>query len=206
MKRTFAIVIILCCAAFSLLAQSQSLQLIYITKDHTTQTSPLSNEIMDIFHSAEKDRSQAVIFYLANQAHPIIVKVNLPSDNRKDMPKLMDALISKSETVIDPTSDILNFIEIFNENEIINANGNRKFTNVEIIYYITPTFWNLQYNEQLIAASYFTLGMDREWASGYFSMSIYHNANDGLIVDDERPFGPKNLCRNYNFFLLTYSN
>ena len=48
--------------------------------------------------------------------------------------------------------------------------------------------------------------MFSEWAKDYFTMSIYHSGSDGLSVDESKPFGDKNLCADYKFFLLTYSN
>lgn len=206
MKKFFISFSILFCATLISYAQSQTLQLVYITKDHTTETNPLVRDIMDLYHSAERDKSQAVIFYLANASRPIIVKVNLPDDNRKDMNMIIDALVSKSETMISPSDDLRHFVEIFNQHDVIDENQNPLFLNAEILYYITPAFWELQYNEQIIAAAYFALGMDEPWANGYFSMSIYHNENDGLVVNQDMPFGHKRLCKNYNFFLLTYSN
>lgn len=187
-------------------APSQSLQLIYITKDYTTEVNPLCSDLRDIFAFAEKETSQAVIFYLANSASPIIVKVNLPGDNRKDFDKIMDALMTKSETIINPNTDVNTIVNLFDKVELFDSSGSKVFNNVEMIYYITPTFWELGYNEQIIASTYFALDMDSPSAEGYISMSIYHNANDGLEVDEKLPFGEKNLCHNYKFFLLTYSN
>lgn len=206
MRKVISTIICVLCTAFALSAQTQTLELIYITKDYTTEVGPLCRDLMDIYHSAEKDKSQAVIFYLANSTSPIIVKLNLPGDNRKSITRITDALISKSETVVNPSADVKRFIDIFNQHEIVTASGEPLFMSVDIDYYITPTFWELQYNEQLIASAYFALGMDSDWADGYFSMSIFHNANDGLVVDEKHPFGIKNLCRNYKFLLLTYSN
>lgn len=206
MKKIISIIILVLCARLALSAQTQTLELVYITKDYTTEVGPLCRELMDIYKSAEKDKSQAVIFYLANSTSPLIVKVNLPGDNRDKINNIMDALISKSETVVNPMSDLRRFIDIFNQHEIITASGEPLFQSVDINYYVTPTFWELQYNEQLIAAAYFALGMDSSWADGYFSMSIYHNGDDGLVVDEKHPFGIRNLCKNYKFFLLTYSN
>jgi hypothetical protein len=72
---------------------------------------------------------------------------------------------------------------------------------------VTPTFWELGYNEQLIASVYFVLGMDAPWAKDnhYFDMSVYHCDSDGLEVDASRPFGDKNLCYNFDFQLLSYN-
>ena len=203
---TSFIVFLVSAVALSSQSASQALQVIYITKDYTTEVNPLCSELRDIFEFAEKDNSQAVIFYLANSSAPLIVKVNLPDDNRKDFDMIIDALMTKSETIINPSVDLTTLVGLFDEVELLDNGGEKNFSNVELIYYITPTFWELGYNEQIIASAYFALDMDSKWADGYMSMSIYHNAQDGLEVDSEHPFGEKNLCHNYKFFLLTYSN
>ena len=187
-------------------SSSQRLQVVYITKDYTTEVNPLCSELRDMFSFAEKDRNEAVVFYLANSTSPMIVRMNLPGDNRKDFDKVIDALMTKSETIINPTTDLRRLVGLFEEIPLLSVDGTKTFQNVEIIYYITPTFWELQYNEQIIASVYFALDMDADWAKDYFTMSIYHAASDGLTVDEKKPFGDKNLCAGYPFFLLTYSN
>lgn len=185
-------------------AQSQSLQLIYITTDHTTSVGSLLDNIKDIYRTAVSDRSQAVIFYLANTDSPRIVKVNLPGDNRDDIGNIYEAIITNSETIVFPDHDLKRIVSIFDELELVGPGGEPRFMSAEILYYITPTFWDLKYNEMIIASAYFTLDMDSEWAKDYFTMSIYHNASDGLEIDEKSPFGLRNLCKDYKFFLLTY--
>ena len=208
MKRLFLLLTLCLLSLSSVFAQSgsQRLKVVYITKDYTTEVTPLCSELLDMFSFAEKDNNEATVFYLANSTSPQIVRMNLPGDNRKDFDKLFDALMTKSETIINPSTDLRKIVDLFEEIPVISENGTKNFQNVEILYYITPTFWELQYNEQLIASVYFSLEMDADWAKDYFTMSIYHAANDGLTVDESKPFGDKNLCFNYPFFLLTYSN
>lgn len=208
MKRLFLVLAISLLGMACALAQepTQQLQVVYITKDYTTEVNPLCSDLRDMFAFAEKDNSQAIVFYLANSTSPLIVRMNLPGDNRKDFDKLIDALMTKSETIINPMTDLRRIVGLFEEYPVLNADGTKAFQNAEILYYITPTFWELQYNEQVIASVYFSLEMDAEWAKNYFTMSIYHAESDGLTVDEAKPFGDKNLCANYPFFLLTYSN
>ena len=204
MKKIILFLCFVFSVSFSLEAQ-QNLQIIYITKDYTTEVNPLCRELRDIYDQAKTDPTQAVVFYLANSSSPIIVKVNLPGDNRKDFDLIMDALMTKSETIINQTTDVSGLIGVLNDIPLLDSNDQPVFAAAEIIYYITPTFWDLLYNEQIIATLYFALDMDASWADGYFTMSIYHCQNDGLKVDENAPFGPHNLCHNYKFFLLTYN-
>lgn len=208
MKRLCSILVFCFLGFLDVSAQKeyQRLQIIYITKDYTTEVTPLCSELLDMFSFAERENSEAKVFYLANSDSPQIVRINLPGDNRKDFDQLIGAITTKSETIVNPATDLRNLVEIFEEFPPLDEDGNRNFQDIEIIYYVTPTFWELQYNEQLIASAYFSLEMDSEWAKDYFTMSIYHSGSDGLAVDESKPFGDKNLCSDYKFFLLTYSN
>lgn len=207
MKRYVLLFILLLCPMVSF-AQSQTLQVFYVTKDYSTEVNPLCRDLRDMYSAAERDPSQAVVFYLANSTSPMIVKMNLPGDNRKDFDDIIGSLMTKSETIVNPMTDLLGLVNLFDEIALLDEDGNHLFLNAEIRYYVTPTFWELDYNEQLIASAYFALEMDAPWAKNdhYFDMSIYHCASDGLEVDSENPFGEKNLCYDYNFQLLTYSN
>lgn len=191
----------------SVFAQSdKTLQIIYLTKDYTSEANSLSYEIKDLFDLAIKDPSLALIFYLPNSLSPQIVKVNLPGDNREDIEGVFDALMTRSETIIDPATDLNGLVHLFDEVPLVGENGEKNFNNVEFIFYVTPTFWNLRYNEQIIASMYFALDLGGQWADKYCSMSIFHCANDGLNPDEKQPFGIKNLCKNYKFYLMTYAN
>ena len=203
MKRAFILTVSFLCS-FALFAQEQSLQFYYIMKDHNIKVNPLVEELRDIFDFARVERTSAAIFYLANWDEPIIVKVNLPGDNQKDMDKLFEALVTKSETTVNPSSDLAMISKLFDDIPLVKPDGSRAFSRVEFNYYVTPTFWDLSYNEQVIAALYFIMDMDADWAEDYVTMSILHQEGDGLTVNPTLPFGPNDLCVGYHFQVLTY--
>lgn len=202
-KRIIITVLGLMCT-LSVLAQNQSLQFLYITKDYTTKVNPLIEEIKDIYQFVREDSSCAAVFYLADWDTPIIVKVNLPGDNHKDIDKIYAALTTKSETAVNPSTDLKKIQEFFEQNPMQSPNGLPTFTDVEFRYYVCPTFWELFYNEQIIASLWFILDLDGSWARNYVSMNIFHQEGDGIQIDPQTPFGPMDLCENYKFQLLTY--
>ena len=182
----------------------KSLQFLYITKDYNTLVNPLIAEIEDVYDFVTGDSSRAAIFYLADWDTPIIVRVNLPGDNRKDIDRIYSALVTKSETSIYPLVDMEVIPALFERYPLRSENGARRFTDVELRFYVNPTFWMLSYNEQIISALWFIMDFDQPWARQYVDMSIFHQEGDGLEPDMEHPFGPKDLCTNYNFQLMTY--
>ena len=202
-KFTIAIIFLLVSCAH-LKAQDTSLSFLYITKDYHTKVNPLIEEIKDIYNFVLEDRSCSAIFYLPDRDAPIIVKVNLPGDNHKDMDLIYSALSTKSETDANPSVDLKKISTLFEEHPLLSLDGRPMFTDVELRFYVNPSFWALFYNEQVIASLWFILELDGEWSRNYVSMSIFHQDGDGIQVNPQAPFGPKNLCSNYKFHLLTY--
>lgn len=185
-------------------AQEKSLQFLYITKDYTTKVNPLIEEIKDVYDFVTGDSSTAAIFYLANFNDPVIVKVNLPGDNRKEIETIYEILNTSSEVMPDAPGDLETIPSIFANEPLIDENGNPRFTEVELRYYIGPLFWELSDNEQIIASLWYILELDQPWTSGYVSMSIFHQDGDGLVFEPDFPMGRSDMCPNYRFFMLTY--
>jgi len=204
MRKLLATGVVLFAMLGSLPAQDTSLQFLYITKDYNTRVNPLIEEIKDVFNFVQYDASSSAIFYLADIETPIVVKVNLPGDNRKDIDLIYSALTTQSETAIDPALDLEVIPRLFEQHPLISETGEHLFTDLELRYYVCPSFWELYYNEQVIAALWFVMEFDQPWARDYVSMSIFHQTGDGLQPDLAQPFGPMDLCKNYQFQLLTY--
>ncbi len=187
-----------------LFAQTKDFQFFYITKDYTTEVTPLCEWLKERYEMGRRNRNQCNIYYLANAETPIIVKQNVKGDNSADFDKIISALVTKSETRIYPQVDVPEIINLFNENDIILKSGKKVYSTCELFFMITPTFWNLQYNEKIFAALYFAMELDADWAKDYVGINIYHKADDGLEPDKNNPFGTLNTCENYNFQLLSY--
>lgn len=204
MRKQIITLIVLFTSFGSLFGQTKDFQFFYITKDYTTQVTPLCDWLKERYEMGRRNPNQCNIYYLANAETPIIVKQNLKGDNSTDFDKIISALVTKSETRIYPQVDVPEILNIFNENDIILKSGKKVYNTCELFFMITPTFWNLQYNEQIFAALYFAMELDADWAKGYVGVNIYHNAEDGLEPDEKHPFGTLITCENYNFQLLSY--
>jgi hypothetical protein len=205
MKKFFVICSFLLILGGGLLrAQNKALQFCYITKDFNTKVNPLVDELQDIYDFVRADSNFAAIFYLADWDTPIIVRVNLPGDNRDDMSKIFEALVTKSETSINPRSDLEKIPGLFEEIPLRGPAGSPSFSEVEFRFYVTPTFWELYYNEQVISSLWYVMELEQDWARGYVSLSVFHQEGDGLKPNAQAPFGLMDLCANNNFQLLTY--
>jgi len=184
--------------------KEQELKFIYVAHDRTTPVGQLADRLSALYEDAVYDSSLAVIFYLANSDSPKIVKINLPGDNRKDFEDFLGELWNKSAHEIYAEVDREKIPGLLNgDTDFIGEDGLPEFSNFTMTYYVTPTFWNMGYNEYIIAAVYFILELDK-MPPRSFEMQIWHSRDDGLKYDTERPFGSKNLCAGYQFLLLQY--
>jgi len=205
MRKLFlATVFLFLASAPYLLAQTQAFQFCYITKDYNTKVNPLVTEIRDLYEEARIDSGIGAVFYLADWDTPIIVKVNLPGDNRADMEKIFEALVTKSETTVNPRADLDKIPALFEEFPLQTPSGSPAFMEAEFRFYVSPTFWELFYNEQIISSLWYVMEFDQDWARRYVSFAIFHQEGDGLSPNEDAPFGLMDLCANYNFQLLTY--
>ena len=184
-------------------AQTKSLEFYYIAHDRTTPVGDLCQRLEEVYETALSYDDFGVIFYLPNSyADPIVVKVNLDGDNRDDFKNIISELRLKSSHEIYADVDHEHILNLMNEHDFIDEQGNPTYSSVLFCWYVNPDFWRFQYNEKLIASLYFNLELDR--FQGYVTTEVWHAAGDGLQVDRRYPFGTKNLCRTMDFMLQQY--
>ncbi len=183
-------------------AQTKSFEFYYIAHDRTTPVNDLCEILEDAYNTADRYDDCAVIFYLPNFDEPITVKINLDGDNRQDFKNIISELRLKPAHEIYADVDYANIVDLINQYDFIDSEGNPTYTSATFYWYINPDFWQFLYNEELIASLYFNMEFDRY--PGYVSTQIWHASGDGLQVDKKYPFGTKNLCKDMNFMLYQY--
>ncbi|MBE6234316.1 MAG: hypothetical protein E7118_07580 [Bacteroidales bacterium] len=186
-------------------AQTQSLEFYYIAHDRTTPVGDLCNRLEQVYETALSYEDFAVIFYLSSydqDFNPMVVKVNLPGDNREEFRNIISELRLKSAHEIYADIDYAKIVELINEHDFIDQNGRPTYSSVLFCWYVNPDFWQFQYNEKLIASLYFNLELDQY--QGYVTTQVWHAEGDGLEINPRYPFGTKNLCRNMGFMLQQY--
>ncbi len=205
MKRLFFI-LLFCFATFLGRAQQpkssdQTLEFYYIAHDRTSPVGKICDFIKDRYKEATYYKDLAMIFYLADGENPMIVKMNLPGDNRADFQNILNALQQQLSHDINPKDDIRNITNLFNEIDFVDNAGVPSFRSFQWVSFVTPLFWQMQYNEDVIAALYFVLDLE-SLPSDYITIDIYYDSNDEFKYDNEIPFGPKDMCGPCNILPL----
>lgn len=183
--------------------KERHLYFIYITHDHTTPIQRLGQLLIDMNEDAKK-YGYSCIFYLANGESPHIVRVNTLNDNRQDFEgRILGELQNKMSHDVNPLYDVEKIVELFNENEFVGTDGNLLYSSVTWRFYVNKNFWT-QYNETIIASLYWTMELDKLKDTEFY-FDVFQDENDLVEYDEKVPFGPKNLAKiNDGFLLLTY--
>ena len=184
----------------------QTLTFVYIAHDVNTDTQTLVARLKELFKDTiNYPDMRATIFYLTNGDNPIVVRVNLPDDNRKDFDRIIYSLQNSRFHEVSPMTDLERIVQEFNENDILTDDGRRVYKNVDWIYYINSTFWKLHNNESVIAKLFFVMDMGQMIRDKYMSLDFYYGEkSDAIKYDIKMPFGRKEICRSIEFMPLPY--
>lgn len=208
MKRLF--LVLLCLTALAPLraqvaSSSQKLSFVYIAHDENTAVSVLTGRLKRLYENAvDLPEENAVIFYLPNGESPITVRVNTANDNRNDFGSIIDELQSKRSHDVDRYTDLARIQEIFEENDIVDADGNPRFRSVEFLYYVNSTFWDMGNHEFIIASLFWIMDMEKYVKSNYMRVNIFYGKDDAVRFNENEPFGHKALCRSMRFIPMPY--
>ena len=202
-KRLSFILTLMFCSCAAAVAQEKTLRFFYIAHDANTVTQKLIYELRANYEDAiNRPDDIAAVFYLPNGDWPLVVRVNTNHSNPKDFGNIVRDLQEKRSHDVDITTDLKKIPEIFNDIE--NVGGKQAFSNVEWNYYINSTFWELGYNETVIAALGWILEMPKSVSNGYLRLNFYVGENDILPVDTEHPFGERDLMNGIQFIAMPY--
>lgn len=202
-KRSLFILALMFFSCAAALAQEKTLRFFYIAHDENTISQKLISELEGNYNDAiNRPDDIAAVFYLPNGDYPLVVRVNTNHSNTNDFGKIVDELQNNLSHNVDVSTDLKTIPEIFNDIE--NVGGKKAFSNVEWNYYINSTFWDLGYNESVIAALSWILEMPAAVASGHLKLNFYADENDVLAYDEECPFGPRDLMNGIQFIAMPY--
>ncbi len=195
MKRFVIMIIAILFVATPLMAQDakKKLNFIYITHSDKTQTGRLIVRLREEFNRALRMK-EPTIFYLTNGRTPLVVQVNTSNDNRKDFGEIVYQLQSMRSHSVNPQTDIRTIMSLVEDLRIDNEGGAPLYSKINWEYYVNSSFWQAGYNESIIARLYWILDMQQWEKSNYMTMRIYYGEKDPLPINEEAPFGNKNLC------------
>lgn len=197
MKRIISLLSIIWLCLTSI--NANELRFIYIAHDIETATDKLVQELNGLQRAARD--GVPTIFYLSNSDKPIIAYYNI--NNKQDGEKYREIMGELQEHDYHDTSaidDRDSIVNIFTKLKIENGN----YSKVVWKFYITQRYFDDNFNEAVIASTYFILNI-AEWTKPSFLLQLYFSGQAEIQIDKKYPFGILNLCPtlNNNYELIT---
>lgn len=190
--------------------QESHFRLVYIDHEPTTPVATIHQRLEKLYEDATESGSPLII-YLADEDQPVISFTNLkdPSPNRKrngdeafaDLIKQMyiqPAHEVRAATDLDSLKGLIGpegVYPLFSEQE---GHAKMNFKSATLDFYVGPHFWNLRYNEDLIAQLFVNLKMDqrlntKEFPPTKLSFNVLKPRGAQLYFPSGEPFGRKDL-------------
>lgn len=191
------IFVILSLVSISAAAQGNlddNLTFIYINHTTDTPVQMLCNRLDDEYKSAKRF-NKPLIIYLANGRNSYVAKVGVDNADADAYDNIIRALQERRFHNLDPRTDVLNIVDIFNAIDFLNENGKLKYESMTWEFYINQDFWDANYNEQIIARLYYVLDLAKQ-PDDFLHLMVFYSGDEEFVYDIEAPFGMKNLCGN----------
>lgn len=167
----------------------------YIAHDETTPVSAVVEKLEEDYNFAieDEDNPHPAIFYLSSGSNPIIVKVNLPGDNREDFDKvLLPELYQRNAHEVNQETDLDMWNNLFDEVNLVDEDNRLNFQSSYFSFYVNPQFWRVKNNEKLIATLF--MGLDASnIAGGRVTWTVYEPRYSKLNYLPGKPFGEMNV-------------
>lgn len=176
--------------------RKQNLIFIYAVHDEYTAVTNLVEVIKSAYDQAVRNEDRLIV-YIPNLNKPLVIQVNTPTDTIDSEIALGEVITELRDKVSHPMRikfDIKKILELFEENEFLNEDGNLAFREVQFTMYITSKFWKDGYNERVIPALYFSLDVQKLIAANQrFFMQVRYSKNDTNVAEyKDFPYGLKN--------------
>ncbi len=188
---------------FTMNGYSQTSRLVFTYIAHSTETPvvQLCNELRSQFDFARNYRVPTV-FYLANMKMPLIAKIAVgeEEDDVETFDRIIKELQERRFHSVDSKEDVNQIVSLFNQYDFVDDNDSPKYREMEWNFFIDQAFWDLKYNEKIIATLYYTFDIE-DFASDFLKLRVFYSGeNDELMFDETNPYGLKNICPNINIF------
>lgn len=144
-----------------------------------------------------KENANSLIIYMPNDQTPFISLTNVrnPYDNDDDTQEAFDAIceaLNQASHNKEPWYDRNALVKLFSDYGIMDDSGDLLFSAVRMEFFLTSEFWNLGYNESIIAPVFFAID-GANLLKKNFNFDVYVNPNDKPKYDEKAPFGKNNL-------------
>ena len=174
-----------------------NLHFIYIAHETSTPVNKLCERLRTVRDDAI-EVEDALIVYLSDGALSPISFTNLKDNsgrNRDSQDSYTDIIAAlqdfNSHNVV-ARNDRTNILNLFDEYNFLDENGNLRFNTVIMDFYVGASFWSLGNNEKIIAHLFTALNA-ASFPKDRFSFNVYKPRGEKLGYVEGMPFGDNNI-------------
>ena len=174
-----------------------NLHFIYIAHETSTPVNKLCERLRTVRDDAI-EVEDALIVYLSDGALSPISFTNLKDNsgrNRDSQDSYTDIIAAlqdfNSHNVV-ARNDRTNILNLFDEYNFLDENGNLRFNTVIMDFYVCASFWSLGNNEKIIAHLFTALNA-ASFPKDRFSFNVYKPRGEKLVYVEGMPFGDNNI-------------
>lgn len=177
--------------------ENHNIKIIFIDHEPSLRVSDVITQLREIRTQA-LENDHAVIFYMPNNQEPYISMTNV--GDKDDARATDDAFGDLCYALNQPSHnkdayfDRKRFVDLFSEFNIIQPDGTIGFRNVRVEFWLTDEFWQLGYNESILAPIYFALDVPK-LIEQEFVFDAFLEIQTLKKINQKYPFGPKNLSQ-----------
>lgn len=181
-------------------SSTQELRFIYITNSVDTPTASLTKHLKQVYKDG-MNYGYPTIFYLSNMNNSIVASIGLGRDDTKAFGEIINILQTSTYNNVDANHDLENIMDIFDSVDFLDENGKFRYQSMVWDFFINQSFWNLGYNDKIIAGLYYILDIDNI-PDGCFRLRIQYSGSGDLAYSLPKPFGGRLDCSKINNFDL----
>ena len=174
-----------------------NLHFIYIAHETSTPVNKLCERLRTVRDDAI-EVEDALIVYLSDGALSPISFTNLKDNsgrNRDSQDSYTDIIAAlqdfNSHNVV-ARNDRTNILNLFDEYNFLDENGNLRFNTVIMDFYVGASVWSLGNNEKIIAHLFTALNA-ASFPKDRFSFNVYKPRGEKLVYVEGMPFGDNNI-------------
>lgn len=184
---------------------SKSLHFIYIAHSEETLIGKVDQEFVQPEFANVAENEQRAIIYLANAENPIIIPMGFEKDDYQKYNELFRTEMNSNSHEVYPSFDLQRIIELFNQYNFVDSEGNLLYSSVTLDFFVNSQFWDMGGADRLLAPLMFSLDIKRCAKDENFTCRFLASELDtNLSYDKEHPFGLKNLGELENVYIQEY--
>ena len=193
--------------ASTFVLQARTLRVVYIAHDVNTPVEQLVQKLESYYEDLEDEADDPesvdqTIIYLSSGSNPVVVNMKSGNRDEANFERVVSELYERNYHDVDTETDMSRMLDLIDNNDFLTTDGKLNVSSLKFEFYVTPTFWDMKQNEQLIASLFYILGINNYYDQSSplydrgVTYKVFFPSIDEMrkcVGDKEQPFGDNNV-------------